>query len=101
MIFTAERMDARRPSASDSSTASPLPESLLDETLALCSAIEKNGQLAVRAAKRAINAARDTDIRDGCRFEREIFSSLFDTEDQKTGMGGFLAGKKDIVFKNR
>lgn len=101
MIFTAERMDARTALSIGLVDRVTSPESLLDETLALCSAIEKNGQLAVRAAKRAINAARDTDIRDGCRFEREIFSSLFDTEDQKTGMGGFLAGKKDIVFKNR
>lgn len=101
MIFTAEKIDASTALSIGLIDRITPPEALLDEALALCSTIERNGQLAVRAAKRAVNAARDTDIRDGCRFEREIFSSLFDTEDQKTGMGGFLSGEKDIIFKNR
>ena len=75
--------------------------SLTDEALALCHDIEKNGQLAVRAAKRSINASDHMSIQSGCLFERENFSALFATEDQKTGMGAFLEKKKEIHFKNR
>lgn len=101
MIFTAEKIDAQRALSIGLVNRVTDPESLMDEALAVCEAINKNGQLAVRAAKRAVNVSRDTGIHDGCIFEREAFSSLFDTEDQKLGMGGFLAGEKNIRFKNR
>ena len=83
----------------------------MDEAMELALSIEKNGQLAVRAAKRAINyglgkgsaedCPSDLSIEDGCIFERKTFAPLFDTEDQKIGMGGFLRKEKDIKFKNR
>ena len=101
MIFTAEKIDAQRALSIGLVNRVTDPEALMDEALAVCEAINKNGQLAVRAAKRAVNASRDTDIHDGCIFEREAFSSLFDTEDQKLGMGGFLAGEKNVRFKNK
>lgn len=101
MIFTAEKIDAQRALSIGLINRVTEPENLIGEALAMCDTINGNGQLAIRAAKRAVNASRDTGLEDGCLFEREIFSSLFDTEDQKIGMGGFLAGKKDIVFKNR
>ena len=84
---------------------------LLDEAMTLALSIEKNGQLAVRTAKKAINyglgkgPAEDfpsaLSIEEGCIFERKTFAPLFDTEDQKIGMGGFLRKEKDIKFKNR
>lgn len=76
-------------------------DSLLDQSLALCREIEKNGQLAVRASKKAVNYSRNADIRDGCLYERELFSALFRTEDQKTGMGSFLRKEKNVKFKNK
>ena len=101
MIFTARRIDADTALRIGLVNSVVPADALMDEALDLAAAIEKNGQLAVRAAKRAVNAARTEDIHEGCLFEREIFSSLFDTEDQKIGMGGFLSGNRDIVFKNR
>ena len=86
---------------------------LLDEAMSLALSIEKNGQLAVRAAKKAINYgikgidSCDCDsnslpsTEEGCLFERKLFSPLFDTKDQKIGMGGFLKKEKNIVFKNK
>ena len=91
-------------------------DKLLEEALSLALSIEKNGQLAVRAAKKAVNfglgKAQKSDIKmltsedlpsieDRCLFERETFAPLFDTEDQKIGMGGFLRKEKDIKFKNK
>lgn len=101
MIFTAQVIDSRR--ALDIGLINKITsgEALLDEAFRLCKAIEKNGQLAVRASKEAINASRNSSIQGGCLVEREIFSRLFSTEDQKIGMGGFLAKEKNIQFKNR
>lgn len=80
-------------------------DKLLEEALELALCIEKNGQLAVRAAKKAVNygLAKGTSpsIEEGCIFERKAFAPLFDTEDQKIGMGRFLRKEKDIVFKNK
>ncbi len=95
------------------------PENLLDAALDLAKEIEKNGQLAVRAAKDAVNFATNASelscaadlseassssnasIEIGCFKERELFSALFETEDQKIGMKGFLNKDKNIAFKNR
>lgn len=86
------------------------PETLMETALSMAKIIESNGQLAVRAAKEAVNFAMGmTDSPDaptytieaGCQREREIFSVLFDTEDQKIGMKGFLNKEKNIIFKNR
>ncbi|RVH80649.1 enoyl-CoA hydratase, partial [Sinorhizobium medicae] len=37
---------------------------------------------------------------EGLRFERRLFQSLFATEDQKEGMGAFVA-KRKAEFKNK
>lgn len=101
MIYTAKIIDAQTAKELRLVNHVTSREALTDEALRLCRDIEKNGQLAVRAAKRSINASDHMDIQSGCIFERENFSALFATEDQKTGMGAFLEKKKDIHFKNR
>ncbi len=101
MIFTGRTIDADE--ALEKGLVSKIVPSdgLIDEALKLALSIEKNGQLAVRAAKKAINYGRSSSIEDGCLFERETFAPLFDTEDQKIGMSGFLKKEKDIKFSNR
>ena len=101
MIYTAKIIDAQTAKELRLVNRVTSQGSLTDEALALCHDIEKNGQLAVRAAKRSINASDHMSIQSGCLFERENFSALFATEDQKTGMGAFLEKKKEIHFKNR
>jgi enoyl-CoA hydratase/carnithine racemase len=39
----------------------------------------------VAMAKEAVNAAYELTLREGVRFERRLFLSLFSTEDQKEG----------------
>jgi enoyl-CoA hydratase/carnithine racemase len=54
---------------------------------------------ALRAAKVAVNWGARGDFRSGVVLERELFSDLFSTEDQKTGMASFLEqgpGKADF-----
>ena len=48
----------------------------------------------------AINAAFETTLTEGVRFERRLFYSLFATEDQKEGMGAF-AEKRKAAFRHR
>lgn len=80
-------------------------EQLLDEAMKLALCIEKNGQQAVKAAKKSIDFGLakgvTPSIEEACLFERKTFAPLFETEDQKIGMGGFLRKEKDIKFKNR
>jgi len=50
-----------------------------------------NGPLrAYAAAKAAIDGGLDTDLGNGLKLETQVFTALFGTEDQKTGMRSFI-----------
>jgi len=58
---------------------------------------EKIGSLSapsVAMAKEAVNIAFEGTLREGVRFERRLFLSLFSTEDQKEGMAAFVEKRK-------
>jgi enoyl-CoA hydratase len=57
-------------------------------------------QIALMAAKEAINNAFEAGLGEGVRFERRMFHALFATEDQKEGMAAFL-GKRKPEFRHR
>jgi enoyl-CoA hydratase/carnithine racemase len=46
--------------------------------------------LAINAAKQTINAGLDLDLNEGLELERQRFSALFGTEDQRIGMSSFI-----------
>jgi enoyl-CoA hydratase len=50
--------------------------------------------------KESVNAAYETTLTEGIRFERRLFHACFGTEDQKEGMAAFLE-KRPAQFKNR
>ena len=59
-------------------------------------------RVALRAAKVSINWGSRTDLRTGLAIERESFSDLFATEDQKEGMRSFVEeGPGKAKFKGR
>lgn len=62
----------------------------LGEALKLAEEIASRAPLAVRAAKKMINAAYESSLADGLTKERQTFYSLFDTADQKEGMKAFV-----------
>lgn len=74
------------------------PEELMNECLAMASAIASKAQLAVRYAKEAINRGIETDIETGIDIETGLFGLCFATADQKEGMEAFL-WKRKPVFK--
>ena len=56
--------------------------------------------LAAIATKEMVNAAFETGLAQGIRFERRLFHGLFGTEDQKEGMSAFV-GKRPGNWKGR
>jgi enoyl-CoA hydratase len=73
---------------------------LLDEAAKTADAIAAKSLPSVYAAKAALDAAMETSLAEGLRFERHAFASLFDTVDQKEGMAAFRE-KRSPEFRNR
>ena len=54
----------------------------------------------VAMAKSAVNAAFETVLAEGVRYERAVFYSAFATEDQAEGMAAFI-DKREPSFSNK
>ena len=97
MALTGRMMDATEAERSGLvSRVVPLDQ-LMAETLGAALMVCDYGQLAVMAAKEAINRAFESGLSDGIVFERRLFHALFSTADQQEGMEAFL-GKRKAVF---
>jgi enoyl-CoA hydratase len=100
MILTARMMDAAEAErAGLVSRVVPAAE-LLDAALAAADKIASLSAPSVAMAKEAVNVAFESTLREGVRFERRLFHSLFATADQKEGMAAF-AEKRAASFRNR
>lgn len=73
---------------------------LMQEAKALAKLISKKGPLAVRLAKSSINRALETGLSEGLKYERELVSLLFSTEDKSEGLEAFIE-KRDPNFKGK
>jgi enoyl-CoA hydratase len=74
--------------------------SLLEEALAVATAIASFSLPSVMMLKESVNRAYETPLSEGLLFERRAFHSLFATHDQKEGMKAFLEKRKPD-FGNR
>ncbi len=100
MALTARMMDAAEAErAGLVSRVVPL-DKLMDEALGAALIICSYGQVAVMAAKEAVNRAFESSLSDGVMFERRLFHATFATDDQKEGMDAFL-NKRAPVFTHR
>ena len=63
---------------------------LLDEAIEAATAIAGMAPLAALANKEMVNAAFETTLEQGIRFERRLFHALFATDDQSEGMAAFV-----------
>ncbi|MEP6842280.1 MAG: enoyl-CoA hydratase [Pseudolysinimonas sp.] len=70
---------------------------LLDEAMSAAEKIASMSLPIVMLAKESVNAAFETTLSSGLRFERRVFDSLFATDDQKEGMRAFTE-KRDPNF---
>jgi enoyl-CoA hydratase len=73
---------------------------LMTEARATAAKIAEKSQIAVIAAKDAVNRAFETTLAEGLRYERRAFQSLFATADQKEGMAAFLE-KREAQFRDK
>jgi enoyl-CoA hydratase/carnithine racemase len=74
-------------------------DKLLDDALGTARKIASMSKPIAMMAKEEVNAAFETTLETGLRYERRIFHSTFGTEDQKEGMDAF-ANKRDPVWRN-
>jgi len=100
MILTARMMDAAEAERAGLVSRVVAADRLLDEALAAAATICGFGLPSVMMAKQCVNRAFEAGLADGVSYERGVFHSLFATEDQKEGMGAFVAKRKP-VFRHR
>lgn len=79
-------------------------EELLPAAKKMAAGIAMQAPIAVRNCKKAINDGLQVGIDEAVVIEEKLFGDCFETEDQKAGMGNFLAPKdqkvKVVDFKN-
>ena len=64
------------------------------------SKIAEKSMISTIACKEAVNISYETTLSQGLLFERRAFHALFNTEDQKEGMGAFME-KRSAQFRDR
>ena len=70
---------------------------ILQEKLAILS---KQGPLAIKAAKKAINQGIENSLDDGLDIEKESYNSLIPSSDRLEGLKSFI-DKKRAVYKGK
>ena len=80
-------------------------ENLLAGAKKMAAGIAANAPIAVRNCKKAIYDGLQVNIDAAIDIEEKLFGDCFETEDQKAGMGNFLAPKdkkvKVVPFQNK
>ena len=69
-------------------------DQLLPEALKFAERLTKLGAIALRMAKTAINEGLRMDLETGLQYERQCYSLLYATQDQKEGMKAFKEKRK-------
>jgi enoyl-CoA hydratase len=94
MILTGRMMDATEAErAGLVSRVFPI-DKLVEEAKAIAAKIAAQSPLAVMMNKEMVDAAYETTLTQGVRFERRLFHSLFAFDDQKEGMSAFVEKRK-------
>lgn len=96
LVFTARRIDAREALAIGLANKVVPPASLMDEARALAEAITKNGPVAIRVAKRAIDRGMEMDLASALVFESTCYEITIPTEDRREGLLAFREKRKPV-----
>ena len=100
LVLTGRLMDAAEAERSGLVSRVIPAADLLDEAGKVADTIASKSLPSVFAAKAALDAAMETTLAEGLRFEKQAFATLFDTHDQKEGMAAFRE-KRQPGFENR
>ncbi len=90
MVLTGRTIDAAEALRAGIAARVVPAEQLLDEAMAAAETIAGMSLPIAMLAKEAVNAAYETTLSSGLRFERRVFFSTFATNDQKEGMRAFI-----------
>ncbi|WP_166880747.1 enoyl-CoA hydratase [Salinibacterium sp. ZJ450] len=100
LILTGRTMDAAEAERSGLVARVVAADALLDEAIATATAIAEKSLPVAQAAKAAVNAAYESTLTEGVRFERHAFYGTFALDDQKEGMAAFTE-KRTPEFTHR
>jgi enoyl-CoA hydratase/3-hydroxyacyl-CoA dehydrogenase len=100
LIFTGDQIGAEEAVRIGLVNRAVPPQQLMVEARRLAERIARQGPVAVGRAKGAINQTVQTGQDAGLKYERDVVTSTFGTEDQKEGMTAFLEKRKP-VFRGR
>lgn len=99
MCLTGRNMDAEEAERAGFVSRLVSDGDVVDEALKAGEKIAAKSRTAAMMTKEAVDAAFETTLSQGVRFERRIFHSMFGTEDQKEGMAAFIE-KREPNFKD-
>lgn len=100
MCLTGRMMDAEEAERCGLVSRIVPVDELQAEAVSVARKIASMPRAAAMLTKEMVNAAYETTLTQGVKFERRLFHSLFATEDQKEGMEAFVE-KRSAHFKNR
>ncbi len=100
LIFTGKIIDSAKAKEIGLVLDVYTPAELMTKCREVAGEMMKKGPLAIAQAKRVIEFGADGDLRSANELERQGFSMLFGSEDQREGMKAFL-DKRAPVFKGR
>jgi len=96
LIFTARRIDAAEALAIGLATRVAPAGGLQEMVSALAGSIAKNGPIALRAAKRAIDRGMEMDLSSGLVLESTCYEMTIPTEDRLEGLAAFREKRKPV-----
>ena len=94
MCLTGRMMDAEEAERAGLVARIVPADDLLDEAKALAAKIASMSRPIAMMTKESVNAAYETSLSMGVRFERRLFHSQFATDDQSEGMAAFVEKRK-------
>lgn len=100
MCLTGRMMDAEEAERCGIASRVVPTEDLLEEAKTVARKVASMPAVTAMMTKEMINAAYETPLSHGVRFERRLFHSLFATEDQSEGMEAFVE-KRSPHFKHK
>lgn len=100
LILTGRMMDAAEAERAGLVSRVVPASDLLEDAQRTAETIASKSLPSVFAAKAALDAAMESPLAEGLRFERHVFAALFDTADQKEGMAAFRE-KREPRFTQR
>jgi enoyl-CoA hydratase len=100
MLMTGEPISAERALSAGLVSELCEPDKLLDRAMTLAATIAANAPLSIQAAKRALRAATEAQIKAGLEMERSLFNQLALTEDREEGRQAFRE-RRAPQFKGR